>query len=294
MSSQAIPQGRGARAAKEILKSPREKQQVVQTQTELIRKNISAITEVQRQEDGRRSPLDRVADGITKFSGSMTFVILHVIWFGVWVLLNVGLVRLPRVSEFDPFPFGLLTMIVSLEAIFLSTFVLISQNRMARLSEQRAELDLHVNLLAEQKATKALELLDQITEQLNSLKRFNFRRDPEVEALKVSPEPQEVLQVMREAVAEEAEEVKQKVKQEVKDEVKGEVKDEVKDEVVKEISGEFESVRRDVDEVTGETEVVKAEVREMDDKVEAVADELQEMKQGAGAREEEWGAVSLR
>lgn len=71
----------------------------------------------------RASASLRMADVITAFSGSMRFVVLHVIWFGAWVLLNLSVLR------FDPFPFGLLTMLVSLEAIFLSTFVLISQNR---------------------------------------------------------------------------------------------------------------------------------------------------------------------
>ena len=117
------------------------------------------------------------------------------------VILNLGVIRIPGVSEFDPFPFGLLTMVVSLEAIFLSTFVLISQNRMTQQSEQRAELDLHINLLAEQKATKVLEMLDKIAQQLDqNIKSFNISPDPEVEALKVSPEPQEVLQVMKETV----------------------------------------------------------------------------------------------
>lgn len=71
----------------------------------------------------RESAALRIADVITDFSGSMRFVVLHVVWFGIWVVLNLTVMR------FDPFPFGLLTMVVSLEAIFLSTFVLISQNR---------------------------------------------------------------------------------------------------------------------------------------------------------------------
>ena len=271
MSSHAVSEKGLMGAPRRVARAQTDKPGV-QSQNDLIRKNISALTEMQRQEAGSRSALDRVADRITGFSGSMLFVILHVIWFGVWVLLNVGLLRVPRVSEFDPFPFGLLTMIVSLEAIFLSTFILISQNRMARLSERRAELDLHVNLLAEQKATKALEMLDQITEQLNSLKRFNFTRDPEVEALKVSPEPQEVLQVMKEAVAEEAEAVKREVVEKV-------------DQAVEEISGEFEAVREEVKEVTGETEAVKEEIAEVDEKVEAVADAVQDIKQEVGAGE---------
>ncbi|HEY0077822.1 MAG TPA: DUF1003 domain-containing protein [Pyrinomonadaceae bacterium] len=236
--------------------------QMVRSQNELIRKNISAINEAQRSEAQMRSPTDRIADRITAFSGSMLFVLLHIVWFGVWVLLNVGLIHIPQVSEFDPFPFGLLTMIVSLEAIFLSTFVLISQNRMAKLAEQRAELDLHVNLLAEQKATKALEMLDQITSQLSTISRFNFKDDPEVAALKVSPEPQEVLGAIKEAVNEEAKAVKQQVR-----------------EAVSEITDEMEAVRADVREITGETEAIGREVAQVDEKVEAVAEGMREVKQ---------------
>lgn len=87
-----------------------------------------ALVEHRRQR--RASASLQIADAITAFSGSMRFVVLHVIWFGAWILLNLF------VPQFDPFPFGLLTMLVSLEAIFLSTFVLISQNRY----EQRQHL----------------------------------------------------------------------------------------------------------------------------------------------------------
>lgn len=240
------------------------------TQTQIIRKNIAAIAKVQKKEDGRRSASDRMADAITHFSGSMAFVIFHCIWFGVWIVLNVGLVRIRHFSDFDPFPFGLLTMIVSLEAIFLSTFVLISQNRMAKLSEQRAELDLHVNLLAEQKATKALEMLDLIIQQLNTVRRFNIEHDPEIEALKKSPNPDEVLHVMRDAVEERV----AKAKEDVKRAVTGEVK-----KAVGEITDEIEEVREDVEEVTGETKAVRAEVKDVSDKMKAVASEVQEVKE---------------
>ena len=94
-----------------------------------------------------RSNQDRVADAITRFAGSMSFVYLHVGWFAVWIVLNAGLVGSAVV--FDDFPFGLLTMIVSLEAIFLSTFVMISQNREATRAEVRANLDFETNLTAE-------------------------------------------------------------------------------------------------------------------------------------------------
>ena len=90
---------------------------------------------------------DRVADAITSFAGSLNFVYLHSLWFGVWILLNVGL--LGAALKFDKFPFGLLTMIVSLEAIFLSTFVRVSQNRQAARADVRSELDFETNLRAE-------------------------------------------------------------------------------------------------------------------------------------------------
>lgn len=86
---------------------------------------------------------DRVADQITVFSGSMAFVYLHVFWFTLWIVGNVYWWR------FDPFPFGLLTLIVSLEAIFLSTFVLLSQNRESDRSDMRAEIDFETNVLSE-------------------------------------------------------------------------------------------------------------------------------------------------
>jgi uncharacterized membrane protein len=90
---------------------------------------------------------DRAADRITTFAGSLNFVYLHSLWFGVWVLLNVGM--LGASLKFDKFPFGLLTMIVSLEAIFLSTFVMVSQNRQAARADLRAELDFETNLRSE-------------------------------------------------------------------------------------------------------------------------------------------------
>ncbi|MGZ4674513.1 MAG: DUF1003 domain-containing protein [Ilumatobacteraceae bacterium] len=90
---------------------------------------------------------DRTADTITSVAGSMRFVYIHVIWFGVWIALNVGLAGFNH--EFDKFPFGLLTMIVSLEAIFLSTFVMISQNRQAARSDLRSQLDFENNIRGE-------------------------------------------------------------------------------------------------------------------------------------------------
>lgn len=90
---------------------------------------------------------DRAADRVTDFAGSLRFVYMHSVWFGIWVLLNIGI--LGASLKFDPFPFGLLTMIVSLEAIFLSTFVMVSQNRQAKRSDLRAQMDFETNLRAE-------------------------------------------------------------------------------------------------------------------------------------------------
>jgi uncharacterized membrane protein len=90
---------------------------------------------------------DHTADSITAIAGSMRFVYIHIAWFGVWIAVNVGLAGVNH--EFDTFPFGLLTMIVSLEAIFLSTFVMISQNRQAARSDLRSQLDFENNIRGE-------------------------------------------------------------------------------------------------------------------------------------------------
>ena len=90
---------------------------------------------------------DRAADRVTAFAGSLNFVYLHSIWFGIWIALNVGAIG--SGLAFDKYPFGLLTMIVSLEAIFLSTFVMVSQNRQSARSDIRAQLDFETNLRAE-------------------------------------------------------------------------------------------------------------------------------------------------
>jgi uncharacterized membrane protein len=118
-------------------------------ESNILRRNIHTIADLQDKSGRARSGQERMADRITKYSGSMRFVYLHIIWFSAWIILNIGIINFRPLTEFDPFPFGLLTMIVSLEAIFLSTFVLITQNRQAKISERRSELDLQVDLLAE-------------------------------------------------------------------------------------------------------------------------------------------------
>jgi uncharacterized membrane protein len=97
--------------------------------------------------DALQRAQDRAADQITSFAGSLKFVYIHSVWFGMWILLNIGILGTSLV--FDKFPFGLLTMIVSLEAIFLSTFVMVSQNRQAARADIRSELDFETNLRSE-------------------------------------------------------------------------------------------------------------------------------------------------
>lgn len=126
--------------------------------------NIRAIAEMQQHLSARRSFMDRIADVIGGFSGSMPFVILHVAWFTGWFLWNTGVI--PNTHRFDPYPFILLAMIVSVEAVLLSTFVLMKQNRMQRQSDTRAHLNLQIDLLAEKEVTKSLQLLRAICHKL--------------------------------------------------------------------------------------------------------------------------------
>ena len=129
----------------------------------IVQQNIHTLIEAKREHEQAKGPQERAADLLTRFSGSMVFVYTHAAWFAIWMVLNLGVGGVP---SFDPFPFGLLTMIVSLEAIFLSTFVLLSQNRGAELAEKRAELDLQTNLLAEHELTRVLRIARAIAEKL--------------------------------------------------------------------------------------------------------------------------------
>jgi uncharacterized membrane protein len=124
--------------------------------SDVVERNIRTILRLRARSALDRTFQERIADAITTFSGRMSFVYFHVAWFGGWLLLNTGRLGIPA---FDPFPYGLLTMIVSLEAIFLSTFVLISQSRLGEESDRRADLDLHVGLLAEAELTRVLKML---------------------------------------------------------------------------------------------------------------------------------------
>lgn len=129
-----------------------------------IRRNIKAIAELEEDFVRNRSLKVRIADSIAEFSGTVTFVVIHAVIFALWIAINLGMFA--SVGKFDPYPFMLLSVAVSLEAIFLSTFVLIKQNRMSQRADQRAHLDLQINLLTEQEMTLVLQLLQKIARRL--------------------------------------------------------------------------------------------------------------------------------
>ena len=132
--------------------------------TESAQQNIRTIARLEQEVIEDRSLGERVSGAFTRFMGSMTFVVIHLGWFAVWFTVNLG--GIPGVRPFDPFPFGILTLIVSAEGVLLAIFVLVSQNRMSRLSDQRAHLNLQVSLLAEQESTKLLQKVQEIAAHL--------------------------------------------------------------------------------------------------------------------------------
>jgi len=154
--------------------------------SKVIEKNIRTIIHLRAKAAHERNLQSRIADAITAFSGRMIFAYVHIVWFVVWILLNTGRFGLPA---FDPFPYGLLTMIVSLEAIFLSTFVLISQNRMGEETERRADLDLHIGLLTEHELTRVLQMLDAIQDKIGVVDH----QESELADLEMETKPEDVL-----------------------------------------------------------------------------------------------------
>ena len=129
-----------------------------------VEANIHCVADLEQEFESRRSITDRVADLIAGFSGSMSFFSLHALWFVVWFLINTRV--LPIIHPFDPYPFILLAMIVSVEGVLLSTFVLMKQNRMQKRSDSRDHLNLQIDLLSEKEVTKSLQLLRAICRRL--------------------------------------------------------------------------------------------------------------------------------
>ena len=151
-----------------------------------LKRNIQALEDRRREEAAVATREVRIAAAITRFTGSMTFVYIHLAFYGAWILVNLGLI--PGVPRFDP-SFVVLAMEASVEAIFLSTFVLISQNRMAAAADKRADLDLQISLLTEHEITKLSELVVAIAERLD----IRANNDPELQEVQQDVAPEAVL-----------------------------------------------------------------------------------------------------
>ncbi len=144
---------------------------------ETVQRRRKAIKSFKAKADAKRSSSDKFADLLTAKFGTVSFLAINVIWFATWISINTGLV--PGVEPFDPFPFGLLTMVVSLEAIILAIIVLISQNREGRVNELREEIELQLNTIAEGELTKLMGLMAVLLEKNG----VNIDDDPELQKM---------------------------------------------------------------------------------------------------------------
>lgn len=162
----------------------------------VVERNINALLQHRRNEEAKKTLEAKLADKITRFTGSMRFVYIHFTFFATWILWNTG------VLGFKPFDasFVILAMAASVEAIFLSTFVLISQNRMNAQADKRAELDLQVSLLSEHEITRLITLVTAIAKKMN----IRDANSAEMEELSKDVYPEKVMETM-EKVTEEAE-----------------------------------------------------------------------------------------
>jgi uncharacterized membrane protein len=167
-----------------------------ETGEDVTRQNIQAMRQLDAAAMAKRTRADRIAAAIARFCGSMTFVFLHVAVFAAWIGYNA----LPWFTPFDPYPFTFLTLVVSLEAIFLSTFILISQNYDMRVSERRNQLDLQINLLSEQENTKMLQILERIAKKVGA----HMSDDPQVRALEEATRPEALVEQIEEAYRQDA------------------------------------------------------------------------------------------
>jgi uncharacterized membrane protein len=155
-----------------------------------ISRNVRTIAEMEQKSRAERSRFQCFCDSIAAYAGSMWSVALHGVWFASWLVYNTFW------NGFDPYPFQLLTLVVSLEAIFLSLFILMSQNLENRQSERRAHFDLQINLLAEAEATKMIQML----RALCAAHKLPEAQDPDVVALQKETNPAEVIRTLDEAM----------------------------------------------------------------------------------------------
>lgn len=158
---------------------------------ELTESNIQATLQLERSARANLARSVRLANSVAAFCGTINFIWVHVIWFSSWILMNA----LPGLPHFDPYPFTFLTLVVSLEAIFLATFILISQNEENRVNERRNALDLQINLLTEQENTKILRMLEVISAKLG----VDMSNDTTLSVLEQSTRPEKLAEQIQRA-----------------------------------------------------------------------------------------------
>jgi uncharacterized membrane protein len=155
---------------------------------QIVERNIQALLMRRKQEDATRTTEEKLADNVTRFAGSMLFVYIHLALFGLWIIWNLNWIGL---KPFDP-SFVVLAMFASVEAIFLSTFVLISQNRASAQADRRADLDLQVSLLSEHEVTRLIILVTAIAKKMD----IEDAQQPELDELAQDVHPENVMDTM--------------------------------------------------------------------------------------------------
>ena len=156
-----------------------------------LKRNIEVLARRREEEAASATREERLAQAITSFTGSMRFVYLHLVLYGAWILINLGVIL--GVPRFDP-SFVVLAMVASVEAIFLSTFVLISQNRTAAEADKRADLDVQISLLTEHELTKLAGVITAIADRLG----VAVSDDPEIDEIRRDVAPEAVLDEIEE------------------------------------------------------------------------------------------------
>jgi uncharacterized membrane protein len=155
----------------------------------VVERNIEALVAHRQEEEGRRRLAERLADAATRLTGNLYFVSIHLIILALWFFTNIG--WLPQIPRFDP-SFTILASVASVEALFLATFVLITQKRMAALADKRAELDLQISLLAEHEITRLITLITAMAERMG----LDVAQDPELAELSRDVAPEQMIEKM--------------------------------------------------------------------------------------------------
>ncbi|OGK16156.1 hypothetical protein A2690_01820 [Candidatus Roizmanbacteria bacterium RIFCSPHIGHO2_01_FULL_39_12b] len=161
---------------------------------ERLARHQEKIESFRKEHDKKRTLYDKFSDEITEISGSLPFLLFHTAFFIGWVVINTNII--PEIFPFDPFPFGLLTMIVSLEAIFLSIFVLLSQNRQAKIGELREETHLQIDMIAEKEITKLIQMQAIIMKRLG----IKIEGDEELEKMMQDVDTQDIKKQLEDEV----------------------------------------------------------------------------------------------